>query len=85
MIEGLTTGGDIYYRGYRIHQDIRSICYTVYGPRPLRQELAVVGRSLEAMRWIDRRILEENRQESLSGIQAPLWRLLGPAPTPAQG
>ena len=85
MIKGLTTGGTIYYRGYQIHQDIRSICYTVYGPRPLRQELAVVGRSQEAMRWIDRRIEEEKNQDTRSGIQAPLWHLLGPAPAPAHG
>ena len=85
MIEGMTTGRDIYYRGYRIHQEIRSICYTVYGPRPLKQELTLVGQSQEAMRWIDRRIQEENRRESWSGIQAPLWHLLGPAPAPANG
>lgn len=85
MIEGLTKGGDIYYRGYQIHRDIRSICYTVYGPRPLRQELAVVGRSQEAMRWIDRRIKEEKHRDMSSGIQPPLWQLLGPAPAPANG
>ena len=85
MIEGLKTGGDIYYRGYQIHQDIRSICYTVYGPRPLRQELAVVGRSLEAMRWIDRRIEEEKHQNTWSGTQPPLWHVLGPGPAPAHG
>ena len=85
MIEGLTRGRDIYYRGYQIHQEIRSICYTVYGPRPLRQELAVVGGSQEAMRWIDRRVQEEHRGESWSGIQAPLWHWLGPAPAPARG
>ena len=85
MIEGLTAGRDIYYRGYHIHQDIQSICYTIYGPRPMRRELAVVGRSQEAMRWIDCRIEEEDRQPTLSGTQPPLWRLLGPAPAPAHG
>ena len=84
MIEGLTQGRDIYYRGYQIHQDIQSICYTIYGPRPLRPELTVVGRSQEAMRWIDRRIEEENRQETLSGTQPPLWRLLGPTRFPVE-
>ena len=83
MIEGLTAGRDIYYRGYQIHQDIRSICYTIYGLRPLRLELTVVGRSQEAMRWIDRRIEEENRWETWSGAQPPLWRLLAPFPAPA--
>ena len=85
MFGGLTVGKNIYYRGYQIHQDIQSICYTIYGPRPLRRELAVAGRSLEAMRWIDRCIGEEDRQPTLSGTQAPLWNLLGPAPAPAHG
>lgn len=31
---------NIYYRGYLIHEDIRGICYTVYGRRPLRMELS---------------------------------------------
>ena len=83
MIEGLTRGRDIYYRGYQIHQDIQSICYTIYGPRPMRREVAVVGWSLEAMRWIDTRIKEKDCHPTLPGTQPPLWHLLGPAPAPA--
>ena len=56
MIETLSPGMNIYYRGYLIHEDIRSIYYTVYGVRPDRAELTGAGTSREAMEWIDRQI-----------------------------
>ena len=43
----------IFYRGYVIDEEIRSISYSVYGQRPKRSELTVKGTSHEAMEWID--------------------------------
>ena len=57
--ETLARGMNIYYRGYVIHEDIRSVYYTIYGMRPDRQELANSGTSRQAMEWIDRRIAEQ--------------------------
>lgn len=51
---------NLFYRGYVIHQDIPSICYTVFGRRPERVELAACGTSREAMQWVD---LHEIRRE----------------------
>ena len=45
---------NLFYRGYVIHEDIRSICYTIYGAKPLRAEIGSRGTTLEAMRWVDR-------------------------------
>lgn len=47
---------NIYYRGYVIHEDIRSICYTVYGRRPRRVELATCGTAREALQWVDHQV-----------------------------
>ena len=44
---------NIYYRGYVIHEEIRSISYSVYGRRPERTELTAKSTSREAMKWID--------------------------------
>ena len=44
----------IYYRGYMIDEQIRSINYSVYGQRPDRLEVAATTTSREAMVWIDR-------------------------------
>ena len=65
MIEELTRGMNIYYRGYVIHEDIQSVYYTIYGTRPDRVELANAGTSREAMELIDRKI-SEREPESLS-------------------
>ncbi len=73
MIEELTAGMNIYYRGYVIHEDIRSICYTIYDRRPGRVELTVVGSSQEAMEWVDCRISIEAR---LGDSQVSLQELL---------
>jgi hypothetical protein len=43
----------IFYRGYIIDEEIRSISYSVYGQRPERSELTVKSTSREAMEWID--------------------------------
>ncbi len=54
MLEVMASGKKIYYRGYLINEDIRAVCYTVYGVRPGRREMASVGSSRQAMEWIDR-------------------------------
>lgn len=45
---------NLYYRGYVIREEIRSICYTIFGCRPDREEITSRGSALEAMRWVDR-------------------------------
>ncbi len=45
---------NLYYRGYVIREEIRSICYTIFGCRPDRTEITSRGSALEAMRWVDR-------------------------------
>ena len=50
---------NIFYRGYVIHEDIRAICYTIYGRRPGRQELDAQGTANEAMQWVDRDLAVE--------------------------
>ncbi len=52
---------NIFYRGYVIHEDIRSICYTIYGRRPGRRELYTRGTAREAMQWIDRELPLQTR------------------------
>ena len=49
---------NLYYRGYVIHEEIRSICYTVFGSRPNRIELGSSGTALEAMRRVDRHLAQ---------------------------
>ena len=61
MVEALARGMNIYYRGYVIHEDVPSICYTIYDRRPDRVELATAGTSREAMKWVDSRISIEER------------------------
>ena len=61
---------NIYYRGYLIHQDIRAICYTVYGRRPFRMELSACITPLEAMQWVDRHAVAGE-----SGIASPWTQL----------
>ena len=52
---------NIFYRGYVIHEDIRAICYTIYGRRPDRRELDAQGTALEAMQWVDRDVAADVR------------------------
>ena len=53
---------NIFYRGYVIHEAIRSICYTIYSRRPMRQELDMCGTAREAMEWVDREVSAEPRK-----------------------
>lgn len=45
---------NLFYRGYVIHEDIRSICYTIFSAKPQRTELGSRSTALEAMKWVDR-------------------------------
>jgi hypothetical protein len=54
---------NLYYRGYVIHEEIRTICYIVFGRRPHRLELASSGTAKEAMRWIDRRVAKKKAEQ----------------------
>ena len=47
---------NMYYRGFVIHEEIRSICYTVFGRRPQRAEMGSRGTALEAMWMVDRHV-----------------------------
>ena len=49
---------NLFYRGYVIHQEFRSICYTIFGRRPNRVELAACATSREAMQWVDRHMVQ---------------------------
>ena len=63
MLETVARGRNIFYRGYVIHEDVPTICYTIYDRRPERKELATVGTSREAMKWVDSRIAIEKKLE----------------------
>ena len=43
----------IFYRGYVINEDTRTIGYSVLGQRPERLGLTVRSTTREAMEWID--------------------------------
>ncbi|MDE2940565.1 MAG: hypothetical protein OXR67_16850 [Chloroflexota bacterium] len=73
MLGTIATGRNIFYRGYVIHEDVPTICYTIYDRRPDRTELATVGTSREAMKWVDSRISIE---EKLGDTQVPIRELL---------
>ena len=47
---------NIFYRGYLIHEEMRAICCTVFGRRPVRTELATCDNTMAAMQWVDRQI-----------------------------
>ena len=59
---------NIYYRGYVIHEEIRSISYSVYGRRPERAELTTKSTSREAMKWIDYNV---RRDDILASTRTP--------------
>jgi hypothetical protein len=73
MLETVARGRNIFYRGYVIHEDVPTICYTIYDRRPERTELATVGKSREAMKWVDSRIAIE---EKLEDTHVPVRELL---------
>ena len=47
---------NLFYRGYVIHEDIPSICYTIFSCRPERKELGSSLTAKEAMRSVDRHV-----------------------------
>jgi tRNA A37 N6-isopentenylltransferase MiaA len=47
---------NIFYRGYLIHEEIKQICYAIYGTNPERNEMHNCIGFTEAMRWIDEQI-----------------------------
>ena len=67
---------NLYYRGYVIHQDIPSICYTIFGRRPHRMELGSRWTAREGMRWVD---------QHLARWVAAQWRDTDAAPRTRQG
>ena len=58
----------IFYRGYVIDEEIRSISYSVCGQRPGRVELTVRSTSREAMEWIDSNV---KRDAILAATKTP--------------
>ena len=80
MLEIQPRGRNIFYRGYVIHEGIKSLFYTIYGPRPQRWELAQAGTFRQSMEWIDRHITEHPPQSLM------VWpRLFADAPLPNSG
>ena len=65
----------IFYRGYVIDEEIRSISYSVYGPRPERPELAAKGTSREAMQWVDTNVKRENILGATRTLQTPIYQV----------
>ena len=59
----------IYYRGYIIEEEIRSISYSVYGQRPERPELIARSTPREAMEWIDNDVKQDTILESTRTLQ----------------
>ena len=60
----------IYYRGYVIDEEIRSISYSVYGRRPERPELTARSTSREAMEWIDGDVKRKAILGATRGLQS---------------
>ena len=50
---------NLYYRCHLIHEDIRSICYTIFGSRPQRSELSHSTTLMEAMHWVDQQVARQ--------------------------
>ena len=75
---------NLFYRGYVIHEDIRSICYTIYGAKPNRAEMRSRGTVMEAMKWVDRDLAQvatlrwvcrdsDLRNNNTSGLAQPAF------------
>ena len=75
---------NLFYRGYVIHEDIRSICYTIYGAKPDRAEMRSRGTVMEAMKWVDRDLAQvatlrwvcrdsDLRNNNTSGLAQPAF------------
>ncbi len=65
----------IFYRGYVIDEEIRSISYSVYGRRPDRAELAAKSTSREAMEWIDANVRREAILGATRTLQTPIYQV----------
>jgi len=50
---------NLFYRCHVIHEDIRSICYTIFGSRPQRSELSHSSSLMEAMHWVDQQVARQ--------------------------
>jgi len=75
---------NLFYRGYVIHEDIPSICYTIYGAKPDRAEMRSRGTAMEAMKWVDRDLAQvatlrwvcrdsDLRNNNISGLAQPAF------------
>ena len=71
---------NLFYRGYVIHEDIRSICYTIFGCRPHRIELGSSLTAKKAMRWVDRHV---SRQTATNWTNQQANRQTSKSPLPA--
>lgn len=56
MLENIRPVKRIFYRGHVIEATVPAIFYTIYGTRPLREEIGYAGSSGKAMQWIDRQV-----------------------------
>ena len=65
----------IFYRGYVIDEEIRSISYSVYGRRPERPELAAKSTSREAMEWIDGNVRLETILGATKTLQTSIYQV----------
>ena len=50
---------NLYYRCHVIHEDIKSICYTIFDCRPRRSELSRSSSFMEAMHWVDQHVTRQ--------------------------
>ena len=66
----------IFYRGYVIDEEIRSISYSVYGRRPERPELTAKGSSREAMEWIDVNVNCEANPETARTLPPAVYQMV---------
>ncbi len=63
---------NLYYRGYLIHEDIRSICYTIYGRRPQRSAMTTTSNCTAAMQWVDRQTHRSSTEPGLPELRPVL-------------
>ena len=63
---------NLYYRGYMIHEDIRAICYTIYGRRPQRSAMTTADNCTAAMHWVDRQVHRAQIEPPLSELRPVL-------------
>ncbi len=66
----------IFYRGYVIDEEIRSISYSVRGRRPERPELTARSTSREAMEWIDSNVKRETILSATKTQHTPIYQVV---------